>query len=47
MRRRRRRLVESARARWRAVIGAHLLPVVRAGASFEIGILRERCEAAA
>jgi hypothetical protein len=32
------KLVESAQARWRAITGAHLDPLVRAG-----GRLRERC----
>ena len=34
-------------ARWRAITGAHLVPLVRAGARFENGILVERPEAAA
>ena len=41
------KLVESAQARWRAITGAHLVPLVRAGAPFENGILVERPEAAA
>ncbi|MBW8698133.1 hypothetical protein MBT84_00970 [Streptomyces sp. MBT84] len=41
------KLVESAQARWRAVTGAHLVPLVRAGARFENGVLVEREEAAA
>ncbi|MGE7434461.1 IS256 family transposase [Kitasatospora sp. NPDC001175] len=41
------KLVESAQARWRAITGAPLVPVVRAGARFENGILVERPEAAA
>jgi hypothetical protein len=35
------KLVESAQARWRAITGAHLVPLVRAGARFENGILVE------
>ena len=38
------KLVESAQARWRAVNGAHLVPLVRAGARFERGLLVERAE---
>lgn len=41
------KLVESAQARWRAVNGAHLVPLVRAGAFFERGQLVERPEAVA
>lgn len=41
------KLVESARARWRAITGAHLVPLVRAGAHFENGILVERSQVAA
>jgi putative transposase len=41
------KLVESAQARWRAVNGAHLVPLVRAGARFERGQLVERPEAVA
>ncbi|ROR46777.1 hypothetical protein EDD39_5066 [Kitasatospora cineracea] len=33
------KLVESAQVRWRAVNGAHLVPLVRAGARFERGVL--------
>jgi putative transposase len=36
------KLVESAQARWRAVTGAHLVALVRAGATFENGVLVER-----
>ncbi|MEU6800901.1 transposase [Streptomyces neyagawaensis] len=36
------KLVESAQARWRAITGAHLVPLVRAGARFENGVLVER-----
>lgn len=36
------KLVESAHARWRAVNGAHLVLLVRAGARFERGQLVER-----
>jgi len=38
------KLVESAQTRWRAITGAHLVPLVRAGARFENGILVEREE---
>ncbi|MFI8352584.1 IS256 family transposase [Streptomyces cyaneofuscatus] len=38
------KLIESAQARWRAVNGAHLVPLVRAGARFERGQLVERRE---
>ncbi|MFD7480924.1 transposase [Streptomyces sp. NPDC059837] len=41
------KLVESIQARWRAITGAHLVPLVRAGARFKNGILVEREEAAA
>lgn len=41
------KLVESAQARWRAVNGAHLVALVRAGARFEHGLLVEREELAA
>ncbi|MEU1623082.1 transposase [Streptomyces sp. NPDC005722] len=41
------KLVESAQTRWRAITGAHLVPLVRAGAWFENGILVERQEQAA
>ncbi len=41
------KLVESAQARWRAVIGAHLVALVRAGSRFENGVLVERQEQAA
>lgn len=36
------KLVESAQARWRAVTGAHLVALVRAGATFENGVPVER-----
>ncbi|MGZ2359847.1 IS256 family transposase [Streptomyces sp. 372A] len=36
--------VESAQARWRAITGAHLVSLVRAGARFENGVLVEREE---
>lgn len=39
-------LVESAQARRRAVTGAHLVALVRAGTTFEIGLLGERAKAA-
>ncbi|WP_250637215.1 transposase [Streptomyces sp. SAT1] len=38
------KLVESTRTRWRAVTGARLVSLVRAGASFENGVLVEREE---
>ncbi|MEU9331484.1 IS256 family transposase, partial [Streptomyces canus] len=38
------KLVESAQAPWRAITGAHLVPLVRAGARFENGVLVERGE---
>jgi putative transposase len=41
------KLVESAQVRWRAITGAHLVPLVRAGARFEKGVLVERQEQAA
>ncbi|WP_433894229.1 IS256 family transposase [Streptomyces sp. CA-111067] len=41
------KLVESAQARWRAVNGAHLVPLVRAGARFEHGLLVERAQTVA
>nr|WP_206441895.1 hypothetical protein [Streptomyces boncukensis] len=41
------KLVESALERWRAITGAHLVPLVRAGARFENGVLVEREEATA
>ncbi|WP_406729497.1 IS256 family transposase [Streptomyces sp. GD-15H] len=41
------KLVESAQTRWRAITGAHLVALVRAGARFENGILVERQEQAA
>lgn len=41
------KLVESAQARWRAITGAHLVALVRAGARFENGVLVEREEPAA
>lgn len=41
------KLVESAQARWRAITGAHLVPLVRAGARFKDGVLVEREEAGA
>ncbi|MEU2427079.1 IS256 family transposase [Streptomyces sp. NPDC007851] len=41
------KLVESAQARWRAVNGAHLVPLVRAAARFERGLLVERADAIA
>ncbi|MFE5301962.1 IS256 family transposase [Streptomyces sp. NPDC056632] len=41
------KLVESAQTRWRAITGAHLVPLVRTGARFENGIPVERQEQAA
>ncbi|UZI26655.1 IS256 family transposase [Streptomyces sp. VB1] len=41
------KLVESAQDRWRAITGAHLVPLVRAGARFENGVLVERGQATA
>jgi transposase-like protein len=41
------KLIESAETRWRAVNGAHLVPLVRAGAKFKNGKLIERYETAA
>jgi putative transposase len=41
------KLVESAQDRWRAITGAHLVPLVRAGARFENGVLVERKDQAA
>jgi transposase-like protein len=41
------KLVESAQARWQAVNGTHLVPLVRAGALFERGQRVERPEAVA
>lgn len=38
------KLVESAQSRWRAITGAHLVPLVRVGARFENGQLVERTE---
>jgi putative transposase len=36
------KLIESAQQRWRAVNRPHLVAVVRAGATFEKGVLIER-----
>ncbi len=38
------KLVESAQDRWRAITGAHLVALVRAGAGFDYGALVERAE---
>jgi putative transposase len=39
--------VESAQDRWRAITGAHLVSLVRAGARFENGVRVERSETSA
>lgn len=39
--------VESAQTRWRAIRGAHLVALVRTGATFDNGVLVERSEVAA
>ncbi len=36
------KLIEAAQSRWRAVNGAHLVALVRAGAVFRNGVLMER-----
>jgi len=36
------KLIEAAQGRWRAVNGLHLVALVRAGATFEKGVLIER-----
>ena len=41
------KLAESAQDRWRAITGANLVALVRAGAQFENGVLVERAEPAA
>lgn len=41
------KLVESAQARWRAITGAYLVPLVRTGARFESGVLVEGSRGAA
>ncbi len=41
------KLIESAQDRWRCVNGAHLVPLVRAGAVFRNGVLVERAAEAA
>ncbi|GGT64982.1 hypothetical protein GCM10010207_75220 [Streptomyces atratus] len=38
------RLIESAQERWCAIIGGHLVALVRSGAKFENGVLAERSE---
>ena len=40
------KLIEAAQDRWRAVNGPHLVALVRAGATFEKGVLVERTEPA-
>lgn len=41
------KLVETAQERWRAITGAHLVALVRAGSRFEDGVLVEREETTA
>ena len=41
------KLIEAAQARWRAVNAPHLVALVRAGATFENGVLVEREEVSA
>ncbi len=41
------KLIESAQARWRAVNAPHLVALVRAGATFENGVLAERPDTSA
>jgi hypothetical protein len=41
------KLVVSAQARWWAMTGVHLVPLVRTGARFENGVLVERRDLAA
>lgn len=41
------KLLESAEARWRYVNAPHLVALVRAGATFEKGVLVERPDQAA
>lgn len=36
------KLIEAAQARWRSVNAPHLVALVRAGATFEKGVLIER-----
>jgi len=36
------KLIESAQDRWRAVSGPHLVALVRAGATFDKGVMIER-----
>ncbi len=36
------KLIEAAQDRWRAVNGAHLVALVRAGAHFDKGVIVER-----
>jgi transposase-like protein len=38
------KLIEQAQTRWRAVTGAHLVALVRAGVTFEKGVMVERSE---
>ena len=39
------KLIESAQARWRAVNAPHLVALVRAGATFDKGVMAERSDA--
>jgi putative transposase len=41
------KLLEAAQEHWRSVNGAHLVALVRAGATFEEGVLVERPKQAA
>ncbi|MBB4789553.1 transposase-like protein [Streptomyces nodosus] len=41
------KLVESAQVRWRAITGAHLVPLVRADTRFENGVLVKQSEVTA
>jgi hypothetical protein len=38
------KLIESAQLRWRAINGSHLVALVRAGVTFEKGVMIERTE---
>ncbi len=39
------KLIEAAQSRWRALNAPHLVALVRAGATFEKGVMVERSEA--